>query len=503
MQATGGRCPRCEVCGRVVRVRGVGRVGVWCAVCLGGALPFVGLVGEGEFRGALREYREGLGSRAGEFEGLRFDPFDEGVRAALGGLDAALRGCAYVGGDGVGGRLRRVAREGGCALSLLFHNVRSARGPGMELLEAEMRRWAVQWDVVGLAETWLDGESEKGLSVRGYGAVCASRKNKAGGGVALLLRDGLAYRERPDLGTFDEGVFESLFVEIVRGGGRKNDIVGVVYRPPGGDIAGFNGKMAGVLAKLRGTNAYITGDFNVDLLKSGTHGPTSDFLGEFTSGGFYPLVSLPTRLTDTTATLIDNIWTNNVGAEIGSGLVTVRVSDHLPVFAFVRGGVELGGVHGVVRRRRLVNEGRITRFAERLEAWSFDAERAMGVEANVARFRNEFRDLYDEAFPWAEDRRSKRDEEKPWLDDVELKALVKEKGVLYSRKVRGGLDEEGGHRLAEVSRKVNSMRRKLKRDYFDQRLGEIGGDMRATWEVLGEVLRVLVWVFPGGWGRGH
>ena len=48
--------------------------------------------------GALREYRVGLGSRAGEFEGLRFDPFDDEVRAALGGLDATLRGCEYVGG---------------------------------------------------------------------------------------------------------------------------------------------------------------------------------------------------------------------------------------------------------------------------------------------------------------------------------------------------------------------------------------------------------------------
>ena len=73
----------------------------------------MGLVGEGEYRGALREYREGLGSRAGDFEGLRFDPFDGEVRAALGGLDATLRGCAYVGGDEVGGRLRGVAREGG------------------------------------------------------------------------------------------------------------------------------------------------------------------------------------------------------------------------------------------------------------------------------------------------------------------------------------------------------------------------------------------------------
>ena len=38
------------------------------------------------------------------------------------------------------------------------------------------------------------------------------------GGVALLIRDGLTYRARPDLGTFDEDVFESVFVEIVRSG---------------------------------------------------------------------------------------------------------------------------------------------------------------------------------------------------------------------------------------------------------------------------------------------
>ena len=88
--------------------------------------------------------------------------------------------------------------------------------------------------------------------------------------------------------------------------------------------------------------------------------------------GFYPLISLPTRLTDTTATLIDNIWTNNLGAKIGSGLVTVRVSDHLPVFAFVGGPVGAAGVTEGTRRRRLVNKARIGRFAERLEAWSFD-----------------------------------------------------------------------------------------------------------------------------------
>ena len=52
----------------MVRVVGVGRVGVWCLAFIKGALPFVGLLG---IRGALRDYREGLGSRAGEFKGIQ------------------------------------------------------------------------------------------------------------------------------------------------------------------------------------------------------------------------------------------------------------------------------------------------------------------------------------------------------------------------------------------------------------------------------------------------
>ena len=112
-------------------------------------------------------------------------------------------------------------------------------------------------------------------------------------------------------------------MEIIRGGGRRNDVIGVVYRPPGGDVGAFNTEMARLLSLLRGTDAYIMGDFNVDLLKTETHGPTSDFMEGFSSGGFYPLISLPTRLTDTTATLIDNIWTNNVVSKVSSRIISL------------------------------------------------------------------------------------------------------------------------------------------------------------------------------------
>ena len=103
------------------------------------------------------------------------------------------------------------------------------------------------------------------------------------------------------------------------------------------------------------------------------------------SRGFYPLISLPTRLTDLTATLIDNIWTNNLRESMASGLVTVRVSDHLPAYAFVGGSREVGATGVWARKKRVVNQGRIERFSEALSEWYFDVERALGggVQGNT------------------------------------------------------------------------------------------------------------------------
>ena len=55
----------------------------------------------------------------------------------------------------------------------------------------------------------------------------------------------------------------------------------------------------------------------------------------------------------------------------------------------------------------------------------------------------------------AKGRKRKRDVEKPWLDDVDFKELVvREKGELYSRKIRRKLWEGEEGRLAEVSKEV-------------------------------------------------
>jgi hypothetical protein len=180
-----------------------------------------------------------------------------------------------------------------------------------------------------------------------------------------------------------------------------------------------------------GVNGYIMGDFNADLIKTGTNVPTAEFLGTFTSGGYYLLVFLPTRLTDQMSTLIDNdnIFMNSLGAQMEAGLVKVRVSDHLPIFAMVGGPGGGGQVEGAGRnQRRAVNESRMVDFAIALDLWDFRELRALGVEGNAAQFRNKFRYIYNVAFPVREDKKKKKDSEKPWLDDPGFKVIVRGKG---------------------------------------------------------------------------
>jgi hypothetical protein len=188
-------------------------------------------------------------------------------------------------------------------------------------------------------------------------------------------------------------------------------------------------------------------------------------------------VSLPTRLAS--GTLIDNIFTNNLEDKIEAGLVTVEVSDHLPIFAMVGGSGGRGQDEELrCNQRRKVTEERMADFTLVLESWDWRVLGVMGVEDNVARFRNKFRDIYNEVFPLTEDKRKRK--EKPWLDDPRFKAMVGEKGELFSRKVKGREQEGDRERLAEVTREVNRNRRQLRKAYFSQRLEGVMGDARST-----------------------
>ena len=77
------------------------------------------------------------------------------------------------------------------------------------------------------------------------------------------------------------------------------------------------------------------GDFNIDLLQYETHSPTEQYVNMLFSNAFYPIITKPTRITSHSATLIDHIYTNSSNPDLTAGILTLDITDHLPVFCLL------------------------------------------------------------------------------------------------------------------------------------------------------------------------
>ena len=98
------------------------------------------------------------------------------------------------------------------------------------------------------------------------------------------------------------------------------------------ELSEFNNHFLSVLLeKISKENQLVVlqGDFNADLLKCDHDEEVSGFLDAMYSKLLLPNISSPTKITSTSATLIDNIFTNDYENTFTSGNLVTTFSDHL------------------------------------------------------------------------------------------------------------------------------------------------------------------------------
>ena len=81
------------------------------------------------------------------------------------------------------------------------------------------------------------------------------------------MRNDLNFSEMNELTICNKNI-ETIFVEITCS--NKSITVGVLYRPPSGDLKLFNKELEAIMSKLSDKNCYILGDYNVNLLNLNT-----------------------------------------------------------------------------------------------------------------------------------------------------------------------------------------------------------------------------------------
>ena len=195
------------------------------------------------------------------------------------------------------------------------------------------------FSIICLQETWLKDNSDTSLlQLEGYSFVYATSSCSAHGGVAMYIRNSFEYKVLNSIG--DRNIWDGLFVEISFSidNNRKKVVIGNIYRPPRNiaeNYTTFNNDMDELLTSMQRTRDIIlVGDFNIDLLKLHQKQYVKEFFDTMTANGLLPKITLPTRLTDTNGTLIDNCFvkiTDNF-SETTSGILYHNISDHQPYF---------------------------------------------------------------------------------------------------------------------------------------------------------------------------
>ena len=188
------------------------------------------------------------------------------------------------------------------------------------------------FDFVGVCETKLDSNIDHLFSIHDY---CMYKLNTArnSGGIAVYLNNKhINHFQRTDL-TFNFNYLEALFIELKLDTG--SILVGMIYRRPNTNVTEFINKMGEILDIVAGENkkCYILGDFNLDLAKYNISNPVNDLVSLFTSYNLFCSINRPTRVSDSTASIIDHIWTNDITHLIKAGIIHSEISDHFPIFS--------------------------------------------------------------------------------------------------------------------------------------------------------------------------
>ena len=140
------------------------------------------------------------------------------------------------------------------------------------------------------------------------------------------------YKPRKDLLFYSHKKIEPVFIELLIPN-KQNYLIRMVYKHPVIQHIKFNDAcITSLLNKLKTENkaTIVAGEFNLNMMKYTQVRGAHQFLETLLSDNFIPQITLPTRVTKNSVTLIDNIFSDNHDHKCISGNTTTSISDHLP-----------------------------------------------------------------------------------------------------------------------------------------------------------------------------
>ena len=339
-----------------------------------------------------------------------------------------------------------------------------------------------KFDVIILSETWFETHDES-FQLQGFNAFHSIRHDRKGGGVTALVRNHLAAYSISDL-TCSDSVFESIGICITMS---KNIYIVGTYRPPSCSLAEFNYNYFHMIKNSESHNetCILIGDFNVDTIEESLDSELSSFVDNLQSEFFIPLINIPTRITSSTASCIDHIYTNCT-LPIVSGVFDALVSDHCAIFCIIPiPNSNLNELKMIKFREH--SDHNVNRMCESIERnlANFNAYNSFGIDDRVRIFQNIVYKCYDQTCKIKTKYISLKRLSSPWLTDA-LISCIKKKHRLYKLSFHGIYEMNAYKNYRNTLQKIIL---NAKRNYYLNKFESSKYDPKSSWKLINNLLK--------------
>ena len=361
------------------------------------------------------------------------------------------------------------------------------------------------FNVICLQETWLDETHDlETFKLEGYKYVSLSRSCGRNGGLRIYFDEDLDSKVIMVNNTSD--IWEGLFIEISGARLAHNIAIGNIYKPPRNgnnnlNVNAFIEEFQPIIEKFSSdfSKFLVLGDFNIDLLKINERQVFSDFLDKMIHRSLFPTITLPTRLSNRSGSLLDNIFYKLCvdGSMSSAGIIISELSDHFPCFICLKDISSLASapkptlvkqqVASPQAYQELLADLQSTRITSQ-----FDLHPYTDPDINYPRLINSLTSLREKHLPCRFVKFQKHKHKRcKWITNGIIKS-IKYRDKLYIKLKQTPTDHPSYSTLKQNLKCYNRILRKsiqqAKNDYYNNIFNQFRSDIKKTWKTISELL---------------
>ena len=342
----------------------------------------------------------------------------------------------------------------------------------------DLRVWATTYKphVITLSETMLDSTiSDMQIWLDDY-VLYRSDRIRGGGGVATYVISSL--KSQLIIPQIDPVYFECLFVKLILHE-NKHLIIGNFYRPPSAPVESIRSILSTINSLNCPMEVIFLGDFNWNWLPRFS----SNEKQLFDSLNLTQLITEPTRVTETTSTLLDLIFVSHPERIANSGVLSDCFSDHSGVFCIWKIKIpRLPPKYINMRQCRNLNT---ENFIQDVVAVDWNRFQLIpNVEDAWNYLVSEFVRVIDKHAPWKTIRVKGR--HLPWINS-DLIGLFKRRDTAW-QKYRSTRDPADWDCYKHLRNMCKTQTRNAKANYHTNRLTQDFKNPRQFWKRMNSIL---------------